>query len=430
MAFCSKCGAKLEEGARFCRNCGAPVVPIVQEDNKSQNWYHQSGDSSQKHDTTHAVKKKKKKAPIIIVAVVLAVVVIICALFFAGQGSSESYDGADTKSDTEIGIYHDTVYFREPQEVRLKVTTTTKKESEGDNYKMNCKVQIDHLDEPKIYDAGIKDVTLDDITNYELSGPCSLSAVFDSETGDCLECDNKYGVKYKEKGLGWKYTYFSSKSRAVLGKKVPLQLAKTETLEFTVTYPKSYKNLAIGAGFVNVTTKVDEADFDFWDGKKSYFDTVYYKQGENTVMYLGFDGSNPPSDDTDTSAESEISESSSNDSEKNDVESTSDASYEDIYNTYKKKIEKKTPQLVKEYKEKSAGYGTDINKCAELSTKLIEQLAAIETEGTEKMAELYTQIGGEYSDYQDWATELYNVYQDCSTEITNAYMNGTTQMFN
>ena len=30
MAFCTKCGSKLDEGAAFCKNCGAPTGAAIQ----------------------------------------------------------------------------------------------------------------------------------------------------------------------------------------------------------------------------------------------------------------------------------------------------------------------------------------------------------------------------------------------------------------
>ena len=27
MAFCTNCGSKIDDGARFCPDCGSPVVP-------------------------------------------------------------------------------------------------------------------------------------------------------------------------------------------------------------------------------------------------------------------------------------------------------------------------------------------------------------------------------------------------------------------
>lgn len=50
-------------------------------------------------------------------------------------------------------------------------------------------------------------------------------------------------------------------------------------------------------------------------------------------------------------------------------------------------------------------------------------LAALSTEGVEKMASfMFTKGGGNYVEYEEWSSKLYNVYLEEGTRITNAYM--------
>ena len=41
MAFCEKCGAQLQEGAKFCMKCGTPVEENFQQPNPSEQPYQQ-----------------------------------------------------------------------------------------------------------------------------------------------------------------------------------------------------------------------------------------------------------------------------------------------------------------------------------------------------------------------------------------------------
>lgn len=97
------------------------------------------------------------------------------------------------------------------------------------------------------------------------------------------------------------------------------------------------------------------------------------------------------------------------------------ASYRKIYNTYTKKLKKKTPGLVSAYKRKARSYHGNMSKCATLCNKQIQKLAKIETQGTQKMAQLYMRGIGNYSTYEKWAGKLYDQYEKYAGKITDAY---------
>jgi len=97
--------------------------------------------------------------------------------------------------------------------------------------------------------------------------------------------------------------------------------------------------------------------------------------------------------------------------------------YQEIYDEYVRKIKDATPRLVNEYNSEAAGKGSDIMALAEIHNNKLSELAAISTEGVEKMASyMYTKGGGNYAEYQEWSTKLYSVYMEEGTKITNAYM--------
>lgn len=196
------------------------------------------------------------------------------------------YNGEHTA--TYKGEYKDTVFFKKPVKTNIKLTEKTSRESVGDSYRLHCTIAIENLNQPKVNKNFLDDLTISDITGYEFSYPQPFSAAFDSKTGECLEVKNNHGVKFEAKDDGWVQEYYPVKSYEILGEKVPMEFLKSSKIEFTVTYPKKYHNLAIAAGFVNATEDEVEKDKGFWQGKGSYMNTTYYKKGKDTVYYLGF----------------------------------------------------------------------------------------------------------------------------------------------
>ena len=103
------------------------------------------------------------------------------------------------------------------------------------------------------------------------------------------------------------------------------------------------------------------------------------------------------------------------------IPASADSSYESILANYSARMAAAAPGLVAEYNAEYSAYPT-IDGRAELSNAKIEKLAAIENEGTEKMAEHHFAVGDSYSTYHSWAMKLYNVYEQYAQQITDAYM--------
>ena len=102
---------------------------------------------------------------------------------------------------------------------------------------------------------------------------------------------------------------------------------------------------------------------------------------------------------------------------------SSETTYEDIYNEYAQKLQDATPGLIDEYNQEAAANTDGMTGLATICDKKISKLAAISTEGTEKMAQLmYTSGSGSYQDYEDWAMKLSDVYTTEAQKITDAYM--------
>ena len=80
MAYCTKCGSKLEEGVKFCPKCGQPTASINQ----------QQMNQFQSLEQTVTNKEKSKLNKWWLYGLIAVVVVIVCGLFFnSGLSTSE-----------------------------------------------------------------------------------------------------------------------------------------------------------------------------------------------------------------------------------------------------------------------------------------------------------------------------------------------------
>ena len=82
MPYCRKCGAKLDENARFCHVCGTPVAPVAA--------------------TPLAAPRRRRLAyllPVVILIAVLLVAVVISVLIFLPVNSVHFNQSPLTKAD-------------------------------------------------------------------------------------------------------------------------------------------------------------------------------------------------------------------------------------------------------------------------------------------------------------------------------------------
>lgn len=98
------------------------------------------------------------------------------------------------------------------------------------------------------------------------------------------------------------------------------------------------------------------------------------------------------------------------------------ATYQSILDEYSQKLKAATPDLVAKYNREAASHTGDITALAELSTKIIGDLANISAEGTTKMAEIMLYTGDSYETYEEWVAKLNAVYMEEASKITAAYM--------
>ncbi|MBO4365966.1 MAG: DUF4190 domain-containing protein [Eggerthellaceae bacterium] len=130
-------------------------------------------------------------------------------------------------------------------------------------------------------------------------------------------------------------------------------------------------------------------------------------------------------DASDTEAGSESSDAANQaepaEADQEQEATSSGKTYESVYDDYAAQLQEAGPRLVDEYYAEAAGL-SDIQAKAELCSQKIEELAQIDADGTEEMAQVMWTTGGDYSEYEDWSMKLYSVYEEQAGEITNAYM--------
>lgn len=82
MAFCSKCGAKLEDGTKFCGTCGAEQeAPLVQEEAPAAQAEAPKAEAAEAAKGAKTVDKNKMVGLIAFAAVAVVVIVLVAVLF-------------------------------------------------------------------------------------------------------------------------------------------------------------------------------------------------------------------------------------------------------------------------------------------------------------------------------------------------------------
>jgi len=197
-----------------------------------------------------------------------------------------------TKSYVKKGYTKMRCLFPKKKTVKVKYSISSKRKSEGNNYKVIYKVKYKYLNDPKI--SGKKQTSVEWAWGWYM--PQAVYTVFDYQTGKCIEKKNNLGVKVK--GGKWKYSYYPKqtfqftdeciKREKIKSKTTWLRNSKTISYQFTVTYPKDCKDVVVGIGFYPyVGTQPQEKDY--WNGKSVYGKTWYYQQGKKTMSYMRLD---------------------------------------------------------------------------------------------------------------------------------------------
>ena len=109
------------------------------------------------------------------------------------------------------------------------------------------------------------------------------------------------------------------------------------------------------------------------------------------------------------------------DSDSNTENSSEKVTYNSIYKEYSVKIEDAGDKAVKEFKDEASGK-SDATALAELANEKVEDIAKVQIEGGEKMADLMYENGDEYSKYEAGFKKLYSVYNDEAMDVYKEYI--------
>lgn len=104
-------------------------------------------------------------------------------------------------------------------------------------------------------------------------------AVVDGVTGVDLEEENDYDVKVTSKETS------KTKSKRFYGSQAWIEYCIVWQKKVTVVYPEDYKDLCVGFGGGNFV-KEKSVDEKFWEGKKAFGKTNFYKKGKKNSRWL------------------------------------------------------------------------------------------------------------------------------------------------
>ena len=104
------------------------------------------------------------------------------------------------------------------------------------------------------------------------------------------------------------------------------------------------------------------------------------------------------------------------------LEESDAKSYEEIYETYEKKLKEETPKLMEEYEAEAAKNENGEAGLREILSARIAKLALINVEGTVAMAKFMNEEGkGVTDEYTEWTQKLSSVYEEEALKLSKAW---------
>lgn len=89
MIYCSKCGAKLDDNARFCSNCGTPVVKVTSEEYSvsSDNLIERIKELLHEGNVTRIIVKNEKGDTLLEIPATVGVIGVVLVPWLAALGA-------------------------------------------------------------------------------------------------------------------------------------------------------------------------------------------------------------------------------------------------------------------------------------------------------------------------------------------------------
>ena len=89
MSYCTKCGSKLDEGARFCSSCGAPVAKVVKQEFSvsSDNLIKRVKELLHEGNVTRIIVKNEKGNVLLEIPATVGVIGVVLVPWLAALGA-------------------------------------------------------------------------------------------------------------------------------------------------------------------------------------------------------------------------------------------------------------------------------------------------------------------------------------------------------
>jgi uncharacterized membrane protein YvbJ len=89
LIYCSKCGSKLDDNARFCSNCGTPVVKVTSEEYSvsSDNLIERVKELLHEGNVTRIIVKNEKGDTLLEIPATIGVIGVVLVPWLAALGA-------------------------------------------------------------------------------------------------------------------------------------------------------------------------------------------------------------------------------------------------------------------------------------------------------------------------------------------------------
>ena len=233
--FCEKCGARIEEGMKFCMNCGAPIAQQV----------------IQKEEKVHKQSNWKWIIGGIAGTAVLLFAVAVGIMYAMGVFGSGSGDGAESEDKWEVAETMKPAETEPPTPTPQPTTTPQPTETPQPTATVQPDEDEQQAEEEEEYDEGVYDeepetdavsVTMQDVSLVEASSELSERGM--THSADRI-CDGSLNDAWVEgasgQGIGENVRFTFDDVYCFSGMRINAGYQKTEDLYYKNSRPKKIK---------------------------------------------------------------------------------------------------------------------------------------------------------------------------------------------